>query len=740
MFNRWRLSWRLGAAVCVVAISVAFRLFFLGVLEDRLIYITLFPAVAIACVLGGVSGGVLAALLAAVAAHVLMAPLSSDADLAGLLSFFLSSAIIIGITKLLRMALESIAAVERIRQSEQQIGQFIELAPAAMAMFDMDMRYLAVSRRWRDDYHLDRDVLGKSHYAVFPEISDAWKEVHRRALAGETLRAEEEAFRRPNGAVQWLRWEVRPWFHRQDDIGGIVIFSEDITERVKSREELRARDEALRALANNLPDSVIYRYTYDASGKLRFLFVSAGIEKLYGVTAEQVLADAGAMYRLILPEYLPSLIEAQQSSFHSGSDFTIEAPIRRPDGEVRWMRLRSRPVRQADGQIVWHGVQGDITEIRETLEALRDSERQFKAVFDTSMEGIVTIDRRGIMVAVNPAAADMFGYAIDELLGRNVGMLMAASDTPTNDSSFDRYLPTADKGVIGGRRRLLGLRKNGETFLKELSVTEAAIGHEVLFIGFMRDLSLIEDERRRVDDLRDELARVSRMNDMGEVVAGLAHELGQPLAAIRNYSFAGRAMLQSDGSSPIRDLIDKIEKQAMRGGDIISRLRSFIEKRDVSRAPQKLHRLIAEATSLAGLGSGELASPLKLDLLGAEIEVCVDRVQIEQVLVNFLRNAADATALEPKPQIVVATAVETPGFVRVSVSDNGPGVDPGVAGRLFSPFVTTKKLGMGVGLSLCKTIIESHGGTIGFGANPPCGAVFFFTLPFLVGPSRDEAI
>lgn len=227
---------------------------------------------------------------------------------------------------------------------------------------------------------------------------------------------------------------------------------------------------------------------------------------------------------------------------------------------------------------------------------------------------------------------------------------------------------------------------------------------------------------------------------MGEVVAALAHEIGQPLAAIRNYGAVGRRLLGPEHSSTIRDIVGKIEMQAKRGSEILSRLREFIRKRESERTPESLRKLIGDAMSMAALSFGARPPSVALDLLDGNIAVDVDGVLIQQVLVNFLHNAAEAAACEPKPEIVIATAIEKPGFVRVSVSDNGPGVSSEVGDQLFTPFVSTKKYGLGVGLSLCKSIIESHRGETGFEANSPHGAVFYFTLPVSDRPDLAQRL
>ena len=281
---------------------------------------------------------------------------------------------------------EKKATLERLTRSESQLGLFIEYAPAAIAMFDRNMDYLAVSARWRKNFHQGEPretVVGLNHYEMVPDIPDAWKAVHRRVLAGAVESSDGEPFTRGDGRVQWVKWEARPWRDGDGEIGGMIIASEDITAREEAEiarkqveQALRESEENLRALADNLPDSAVYRYCRDPDGKRRFLYLSAGIETLNGVRIEDALADAGVLHRQILPEYRQNLFEAEERSADELSDFTEDVPIRRPDGEVRWMRLRSRPRGGPDGRIVWHGVETDVTERHADAAALRDSEER----------------------------------------------------------------------------------------------------------------------------------------------------------------------------------------------------------------------------------------------------------------------------------------------------------------------------------------------------------------------------
>ena len=218
---------------------------------------------------------------------------------------------------------------------------------------------------------------------MVPDIPDAWKAVHRRVLAGAVESSDGEPFTRGDGRVQWVKWEARPWRDGDGEIGGMIIASEDITARREAEIEqkhaeqaLRESEENLRALADNLPDSAVYRYCLDPDGQRRILYLSAGVETLNGVRIEDALADARALQRQVLPEYRKTLVEAEARSARELSDFSVDVPIRRADDELRWIRLRSRPRRGADGRIVWHGVAVDITERHAAGAALRDSEER----------------------------------------------------------------------------------------------------------------------------------------------------------------------------------------------------------------------------------------------------------------------------------------------------------------------------------------------------------------------------
>ena len=367
----WRLSGRLLGGAGVFLIALALRLHLFGATSSSFPFATYLPAVAVATALFGRAGGLLVAAFSLVAAPAL-APASEGVDWMRFAGFCMSSLVVVAAAELARVAQARLHAARLAQQDEALLTHFVEQAPAAMAMFDRDMCYLATSGRWRAQFCKERDLVGRSHYELFPDIPQHWKEAHARGLAGETLRADRELLSRDDGRRQWVCWEIQPWRRQHGDIGGIVIYAEDISERVREQEQTRQSEAALRALGDNLPDSVVYRFTHDPDGAPRFLHISAGVARLNGVSVEEVLADGSKLVSQVLPEFLPELVAAEAEALRNSADFAFDAPMRRPDGEVRWMRMRARPNSRPDGAAIWNGVYMDVTD--ETRRVAREKE------------------------------------------------------------------------------------------------------------------------------------------------------------------------------------------------------------------------------------------------------------------------------------------------------------------------------------------------------------------------------
>lgn len=355
-----------------------------------------------------------------------------------------------------------------------------------------------------------------------------------------------------------------------------------------------------------------------------------------------------------------------------------------------------------------------------------------RAVVDTAVDGVILIDSRGTVLLFNPASERLFGYRADEVIGRNVKMLMPPPFHDEHDQYIENYNTTGRKKIIGIGREVEGRRKDGTTFPLHLSVGEARDNGKSTFVGIMHDLSELHRTQRRVRELTAELLHTSRLTAMGQLSSSLAHELNQPLTAVANYTEAARQMLASGetGVPPrILDFLDKASAQAQRAGQIIRRLRSFVEKGAVERAPEALNKVVEEAAALASTGARVDGIRVVLELDPDLPPVPMDKVQVQQVVVNLVRNAVEVLRQAERRTLTIRTTPDKNGGQEVAVIDTGPGIDPGIADRLFTPFATTKADGMGIGLSISQSIVEAHGGRIWAEANPDGGAVFRFILP-----------
>jgi two-component system, LuxR family, sensor kinase FixL len=358
-------------------------------------------------------------------------------------------------------------------------------------------------------------------------------------------------------------------------------------------------------------------------------------------------------------------------------------------------------------------------------------EAHLQSILDTVPEAMIVIDERGIMQSFSTAAERLFGYPAEEALGRNVKILMPNPYRDAHDSYLDRYLTTGERRIIGIGRVVVGLRKDKSTFPMELAVGEMRSGNRRFFTGFIRDLTERQKTEARLQELQSELVHISRLTAMGEMASTLAHELNQPLSAISNYLKGSRRMLEGIGderSTTLRDALEKASEQAMRAGQIIRRLRDFVSRGETERRVESIKKLVEEASALALVGVKDRGIRVQFQFDPAIDLVLADRVQIQQVVLNLIRNAMDAMEDSQARNLVLTVAADGETHARISVADTGSGISPDIADQLFTPFLTTKRQGMGVGLSISRTIVEAHGGRIWVEPNPGGGTIFHFTL------------
>jgi len=463
----------------------------------------------------------------------------------------------------------------------------------------------------------------------------------------------------------------------------------------------------------------------------RILFYNGACQRLFQYSSQDII---GKNIKILMP--MPYRNEhdgyvARYKKTHEPRIIGIGRKVQgqRKDGSIFPMYL-SVGEGEISGNKLFVGIIHDLTSIQAEEDRRDASDRHLAQIVETSDDIILSKTLDGIVTSWNPAAERIFGYPAFEMIGQSISRIIP----PERQSEEDEILARVRKGESVSHFETTRLRKDGTTIIVSLSVSPVRDGNGEI-VGASKIARDITEHRRseaQAARLAAELAHVSRVSVIGQLSSALAHELNQPLTAIMNY--VSTVKLKWKAAIAARDeqvpaLLDRALDQAERAGAIIQRLRSFLEKREPDRASQNINTLINEALALGFVGSSDDGVKLHLDLSGDLPEIEVDRVQIGQVIVNLVRNASEAMRVSPVRELKVSSYKAGPKQVEISISDTGPGIPADVAAKLFEPFVTTKETGMGIGLSICRTIIEAHGGRIWMVPDSPTGTSFRIQLP-----------
>jgi two-component system sensor kinase FixL len=490
------------------------------------------------------------------------------------------------------------------------------------------------------------------------------------------------------------------------------------------------RMEFLDALLATLPEAVaIIRLDHRLAG-----INPAGLE-LLGVTSFDELPHKvplslidPAHARLFKTRYMKILADKRKN----GSP-PLLLDIHTIDGERRSVECRMAPLKKKDGGLAGIVVTArDVSAREDNLRSITDDAALLSAILATVPDPMIVVDEHGEITSFSSTAQTLFGYSEEEVLGENIKMLMPEPHRGMHDNYMQHYLETGQKRIIGIGRIVEGLKKDGSHFPMNLSVGEARNGGNRAFTGFIRDLTEKFEAEARMQELQAELLHTSRLSAIGTLASALAHELNQPLTAIANYMTASRDLVNDvkpEAIGPLRETLDECSKEALRAGKIVRRLRDFVSKGEIESRILSLNNLINDAATLGLVGAREKGVSWSIEIEPDIDNVLADRVQIQQVMVNLMRNAIEAMAESPTKHLAIRARPLDREQVEISVADSGCGVPDEMIGQLFQPFITTKAQGMGLGLSICRTIIEAHGGHISVESESGAGTIFKFTLP-----------
>lgn len=364
-----------------------------------------------------------------------------------------------------------------------------------------------------------------------------------------------------------------------------------------------------------------------------------------------------------------------------------------------------------------------------------------KLIIQTAPDAIITADADGYILTFSPAAERLFGYAESEVRGKNLTCLMPEPYRSQHDGYMEHYLRTGEKHIIGIGREVHAQRKNGEVFVAELAVGELRLDEVHVFTGFIRDVTDRVDAEDRARQLHRRLERVSRIQMLGELSSALAHEINQPLAAISNFASAAERILATETPdlNTLQQHVMAMAEQTLRAGEIIRRMRKLVDRGAADLKPEDINEIIEEAVRVSRI-TGHTGPGIELELAESLPKVLADRIQIQQVVLNLMNNAFEAVVEAGSEPVHISShlskgreriklrANSSEREVVVTVSDTGPGISDDLIDRVFDPLVGNKSNGLGVGLAICRSIIDAHGGRI-WAENTGHGAAFHFTLP-----------
>jgi PAS domain S-box-containing protein len=543
---------------------------------------------------------------------------------------------------------------------------------------------------------------------------------------GEPLHLEHR-LRRADGAFQWFLSSGRPARNAEGRIDRWYVLTTDIDDRKRAEDELKRSEAKLRETLDSIPALVC-----SISPEGQVLHPNRQFLEYFGKTKEEM--DAWRTNDVIHPDHLERVIAEFTHAVTNGIPLDTEVRYRRADGVYRWSKLQIVPVRDAEGKIsVWYGLMNDIDDRKRAEDELKRSEARHRVVVETASDVVVSIDENGKIILANPATNRIFGYAPEELIGKPLTVLMPKAMRGLHEAGFKRYLETGARQLNWQGTEMTAMRADGEEFAVEVSFGEMTTDQGKVFTGFIRDIS---EKKRAEEELRSthaEIARMMRVLTVGQLTASIAHEVNQPLSGIVTNASTCLRMLSSDQPNieGARETARRTIRDGNRASEVVTRLRALFKRKEVAAEPIDLNDAAQEviALSMSELQSDRIL--LRHDFAENLPPVKGDRIQIQQVILNLVHNALDAMrGVDDRPrELLIKTESGDNKSVQLTVQDTGIGFASDAADRLFESFYTTKDDGMGIGLSVSRSIIEAHRGRLWASVNDGPGSSFAFSIP-----------
>jgi len=491
----------------------------------------------------------------------------------------------------------------------------------------------------------------------------------------------------------------------------------------------RKRRPYLESVLSRLPNCVMI-----VDRNLRTINCSVAGLNILGISSVAELPQ-GAPESFIASSHRSIFQEAMLRAFDADADkdvSPIEVQLELPDGRLMMAQCNLAPLANPKGEIdtILISFQ-DISALNAAENKLDQANSILKSILTTIPDAMVVIDEEGVISSFSATAEKMFGYEQRDVIGQKVEILMPEPYKTAHDGYMKRYFQTGEKRIIGIGRTVVACKKDDTTFPIQLEVGEAKIGDERYFTGFIIDLTEKKQREAELQSLQADLAHASRLSAVGTLASSLAHEINQPLTAIANYLSAARDMMDGDLAANrefFREALQESVSESLRAGTIVRRLREFVSRGEINRRVLSIAQVVEDATVLGMIGAQERGVEFSIDIAPDTNHVFVDRVQIQQVMVNLMRNAIEAMTDSASKKLHIAVTSIDDEHVEIAISDTGSGIDPELGDHIFDPFASTKGDGMGLGLSICRTIIEAHGGTIHAEPNPEGGTIFRITL------------